>query len=321
VAALCAVRGLLGLVSAPLHPAAARAVSLWFPPRSRGTANGLVTAAALLGIAASYPVFGWLMDAVGWPKAFFAMGVVTLAMTAAWWAWTDDRRPHEDRPSPAESLDVVESPQTREAFVALLRNRSLILLMLSYAMLSYFQYLFFYWMQHYLDVVLKLGKSDARLYTMIPTLAMAVGMAVGGWLLDRAEARYPGRVGRIIVPGLGMLASGVFLALGIVGDGVFWVVGFFSLALAALGASEASFWVTGVELGRSRGGLSASILNTVGNVGGMIAPVVTPLFSDYFGWKAGLFLASALCIVGAALWLWIDPKDGVGARPAVEALA
>jgi MFS family permease len=176
-------------------------------------------------------------------------------------------------------------------------------------------------MQYYFDKVLHLGKSESRLYTMIPTLAMAAGMAAGGWLADRAEAKHPGRLGRIVVPGLGMLASAVFLALGIVGDGALWVVGFFALAMGALGASESPFWVTSVELGRRRGGLSASILNTGGNLGGMLAPVVTPYFSDYFGWKAGLLLASALCIVGAALWLRIDPNEGAEVAPAVEALA
>src|SRR5262245_39366901 len=61
---LIVVRGLAGACSAPLHPGAARSVSLWVPLSSRATANGLVTAGALVGIALSYPGFGWIMDKI-----------------------------------------------------------------------------------------------------------------------------------------------------------------------------------------------------------------------------------------------------------------
>jgi dipeptide/tripeptide permease len=73
--------------------------------------------------------------------------------------------------------------------------------------------------------------------------------------------------------------------------------------------SESSFWVTGVELGGKRGGLSAAILNTGGNIGGIPAPYLTPLISDHYGWKAGMLVACVLCFFGASLWFWIRPED------------
>src|SRR6266704_4764112 len=68
--ALLLVRSVMGLVTTPLHPGCAQAVSVWFPETERSLANGLVTCAALFGVAFTYPLFGKLMDAVGWPKAF-----------------------------------------------------------------------------------------------------------------------------------------------------------------------------------------------------------------------------------------------------------
>src|SRR5438132_1092306 len=55
---LIVIRGFAGAMSVPLHPGAARSVSLWIPLRKRSFANGLVTAGALVGIASTYPVFG-----------------------------------------------------------------------------------------------------------------------------------------------------------------------------------------------------------------------------------------------------------------------
>ena len=134
-------------------------------------------------------------------------------------------------------------------------------------------------------------------------------MMCGGCLADRAQLRWGGRLGRAIVPVCGIIASAVFLALGIIGGPPEYVVTCFSLAMGAVGASESSFWVTGIEIGGRRGGLSGAILNAGGNFGGLLAPVITPLFSHYFGWQAGLGLASGLCVVGAVLWLWIVPAE------------
>ena len=105
-----------------------------------------------------------------------------------------------------------------------------------------------------------------------------------------------------------MIGSAVFLLAGIFFGPPWWVVTCFALAMGALGASESPFWVAGVEIGGKRGGLSAALLNTVGNAGGLVAPIVTPLFSERFGWQWGLAVASVLCLLGAVLWPWIDPR-------------
>ena len=60
----------MGLLSAPLHPAAARTIGNWFPFAQRSWANGIVTAAAIVGVAVSYPGFGALIKAFDWPAAF-----------------------------------------------------------------------------------------------------------------------------------------------------------------------------------------------------------------------------------------------------------
>jgi MFS family permease len=63
--ALLAIRGALGVVSAPTHPSTARAVGAWMPVTARSTANGLVVGASSVGVASTYFVFGELSDWVG----------------------------------------------------------------------------------------------------------------------------------------------------------------------------------------------------------------------------------------------------------------
>jgi hypothetical protein len=113
-----------------------------------------------------------------------------------------------------------------------------------------------------------------------------------------------------------MTASAAFLWLGVRAADPAAIVAWLSLALGVLGMAEGPFWVTAVEAGRHRGGLSAAIFNTGGNAGGILAPVVTPWVSDAlgFGWQTGLSLGSVVCVLGAACWLGIVPDEDGPAR-------
>jgi len=72
---LLLIRGLAGICNAPLHPGAAHVVSDTMSPSRRATANGMITAGALVGIACCYPGYGWLMDTLSWQWAFVVGGV------------------------------------------------------------------------------------------------------------------------------------------------------------------------------------------------------------------------------------------------------
>src|SRR5579864_2527267 len=87
VAVLIGIRLLMGVANAPFHPGAAYAVSRWIPGPGRPGANGLVNAAALLGISSTYYLFGFMMDRLGWPTAFLAAALVTGLLAVAWSAY------------------------------------------------------------------------------------------------------------------------------------------------------------------------------------------------------------------------------------------
>ena len=72
-----------------------------------------------------------------------------------------------------------------------------------------------------------------------------------------------------------------------------------ALALAAVGACEAPIWTTAVELGGRRGGTAAGICNTGGNAGGLLAPIVTPLVSN---WVSARFELDANAATLRARW-------------------
>lgn len=186
----------------------------------------------------------------------------------------------------------------------LVRNSSLIFLTLSYGAVNYFEYLFFYWMEHYFQSELHLPTAQSRLYSTVCILAMGAGMFLGGVLADRLHRRWSRR-GRRLVPALGMTLSAVLLVLGLVSTEPGWIVTWFALALAAVGTTEGPVWTTAVELGGRHGGTAAAICNTGGNAGGLLAPILTPFLAQHLGWPTAVGLGSLYCLLGAMLWKWI----------------
>jgi MFS family permease len=316
--AFLVVRSFAGLFSAPIYPAAARSVSFWMPGEMRVLANGLVIGAALLGNASTYFVFGGLMNGYGWPVAFAIAGLATALLAMAWTLVARDRPPSSDPRSRRREVEVkgsglpeplVDPPPGGFAGLwhAVLRNKPLLWLTLSYAAVGYFEYVFYFWMQYYFRDVLELG-DRSRLYSTIASLSMAAGMFAGGPAAAVVRRSWPG-TGPSVVPAGAMVASALLLVLGITATEPVWVLVWFSLSLACIGATEGPLWTMAVALGRERGGTSAAIFNTGGNAGGVLGPVVTPLFAVYFGWRGGLLLAGVICVVGAVLCLWVDPEE------------
>jgi MFS family permease len=311
--ALLIVRGLMGIVSAPLHPSLARSVGNWVAPKERSRTNGIVNGCALLGIAVTPPLFGTMIDRFDWPTAFLIMGGLTAGLALVWSTYATNRPVDTDWEAVTTVPDKASEPSV--AWHLLFTQRSLMLLTLSYGAVSYFQYLFFYWINYYLEKVLVLPQQTSRIYAMIPTLAMAVGMPLGGWLSDRLEHAWGTSSSRRIVPMVGMSAGAVFLIFGVLASEPVWKVAYFTLALGSVGLSEGPFWASAVELGGRRGGSSAALFNTGGNAGGLLAPVVTPWVGERFGWSYAVALAGLICLVGVVLWFWIDLDE----RPGVSA--
>jgi MFS transporter, ACS family, D-galactonate transporter len=313
---LILIRGIAGASSVPLHPGAARAVSLWTPLKERSTANGLVTAGALVGIALTYPVFGGLMDRVGWPAAFMIAGATLMAFGFLWWVLAaDDPAPHRWSNEAERGLvagGAPAPPRVRATFrevLALFQNRSLVLATLSYGALGYVQYMFFYWIEYYFNKVLKLPDSESRQAAFTITIAMAVGMAAGGWVSDRL-CRWLGFANGCRAMALaGMCLSAAFSLLGVSMTDPQAITWCFALSLGSLGLCEGIFWTTAPALEPRNGGLAAALLNTGGNGIGLLAPIVTPFLGQRYGWNSAVIVACVICGVGGLLWLGIRPPD------------
>jgi MFS transporter, ACS family, D-galactonate transporter len=308
-AMLALVRSGMGVFSAPIYPASGKLVANWLPLTRRAWANGLINGAAPLGMATSHVLFGYLIDTRGWREAFIHVGICTLLLALVWTGSSSDHPPGHLK-GDEKRQRFSDRPPAR--WWTLLGNRSLVLLTLSYAAVGYFEYLFVFCTEYYFKADLKLEVAQSRWYSSLGNIAMGVTMGLGGLVTDLLVRRLGYRWGRAAVPMVCMLTSALSLLAATLTRNPSWTLVWFTLAQAAIGAVEGSCWSTAIELGGRRGGLSAGIFNTGGNVGGALAPLVTRGLGDLLeGWRPGFYLGSGICLAGLLLWFWIDPSERI----------
>ncbi|MEZ5399359.1 MAG: MFS transporter [Bryobacteraceae bacterium] len=296
-AAFIAVRFLFGVATAPLYPSTARISADRIPPASQSSVQSIVMAGAAVGAAISPVLFTRLIGSLGWRSAFVLAAITTLLLLFVWLFAVPKDAPRRHR-----------QPDKASGWGRLLANRDLLMLTAGYFMLNYFEYIFFYWIYYYFGEIRKMGPEMGALATTAMFVAMATMSPLGGWLADHAGRRIGKRKGRQLVSMSGMALSAVLLFLGARGAGVTATVVLLALALGCCTMAEGPFWATAIDIGGDQAGASGGIMNTGGNVGGMLAPVVTPLIAARFGWAGGLYFASFLVLIGVFTWLWVNPE-------------
>jgi MFS family permease len=144
----------------------------------------------------------------------------------------------------------------------------------------------------------------------LPLLAIAAGALLGGALSDQLVRRFGLRAG-LRGPGLvGLpLAAVCVLAAVATPDGrsaAFLLAG--AAGSAALGIAPA--WSVCLAIGGRHAGVVSGGMNTFGNLGGALSPIVMGAALEAFGsWEPSLYSVAALYGVAALCWLGIDPES------------
>ncbi len=301
VPALFIVRLGLGITTAPLYPACARMTANWIPMVYHARVQALIIAGSSVGAAVSPFAFTWVMLKFNWRMPFLAAAFATAGLTA-WWFWFARDYPGSRWPEHTNRV------LTSQSWVALFRDRNLLLITLAYGALGYFQYIFFYWMYYYFGEVLHLGTEASARYTTILFVTEGAIMPLGGFASDRLTRLYGPQFGRRIVPIAGLCLAATFTYFGSSRAGVA-AVACLSLAFGLAASCEGPFWATVTELAGDRVGGASSILNTGAQVGGFFAPILTPVIASRAGWAWGLHAGSLVAVCGAVAIYFVNIRS------------
>jgi MFS transporter, ACS family, glucarate transporter len=328
VLVLVLIRFLLGAGEAVIYPSANQFISRWIPVRERGIANGWIFAGVGAGAGLTPPLITFLMIRYGWRFSFLVCSVIGFVVSAVWFAVARDT-PQEHPDVSQEELALIESgltlpsagedwsrkettAQPARALVPwrrVFRSKEVWAVTLSYFCYGYVAWIFFSWFFRYLAKVRGLDLRTSAFYTMLPFIAMLIACLLGGTLNDRLTKWKGPRVGRCVLAAFAIALAGVFLALGSQVNNA----GLASVVLAggagALYLSQSSFWSLTADIAGPSSGSVSGFMNMGGQVGAAITASLTPWIATRYGWTASFLVAAALCAVGAAAWLVVDPQN------------
>jgi ACS family glucarate transporter-like MFS transporter len=312
---LLLVRFLFGISASPTYPAAARSISRWVAPSRRAGANALVIAGIAVGSALTPPALAYLSVAVGWQKALLLSSLPAFLLALVWLWFARDEPPLMLWPTVRLELGDGQKATSPAPFAGqpagntrLLRDANLWLLTLSYSLQGYISYVFVYWFFLYLVQERHFTLLEGSWLATMPWLLTLVTTPLGGVLSDALVSRIGHRWGRRLVPLLALALAGGLLMLGARCERPYLAVALLAVCEALVMSVEGAFWATVTEIAPDRAATAGGTLNMGGNLGGMLAPVLTPWVAATFGWIAALDLAACVAILGGGLWLWISPR-------------
>jgi ACS family glucarate transporter-like MFS transporter len=312
---LLSARCLLGVAQAALFPVASGAIEQWFPPRSWGVAQGLLMTGVWLGTAATPPMVAILMARYGWQLALVITGIPALLLIAVW-QWYGRDRPAEHPAVSAAELDGLStsqvaappSPLSLPRVLCLLRNRQVLLITTSYFLMNYVFYLVTFWCFLYLVQERHLSTLESGWLASLPFLVAAAAAAVGGWLSDSLTIRFGERRGRRLVPLLALPLAAAFLYATAAVASPYWAVANLSLAFACVEVTEGPYWAATMRVAPSDSMATTAILNTGGNLGGIVATPIIAALSSRHSWIGVFVTGTTVSLAAALLWFWVDAE-------------
>jgi MFS family permease len=301
LAGLVVCRVLLGFGESVYLPGGMKVVSRHFQPDEAAWPAGLFDLGAKVGLAAGTAIDVWLLIRFGWRSLFFRTGVAGLLWLIPWlWLYPANRAGAAPRAGAAAG--------GRIAWPRLLRDPALVGMSLGFFCWDYYWYFIISWLPSYLYTVRHVNLAGVALFGSLPFVCFAIAEAAGAWGADTLVRRKHD----LSVVTKTFIACGFALGLLVI-----------PAALVESRAASIAFLLAGSLSGIACGNMLAipricapedqvalwtGAQNFVGNIGGILAPVVTGFLIAWTGSYVPAFLVVAAALVmGIGAYLFMVP--------------
>jgi MFS family permease len=297
---LIACRMLLGIGESIYLVGGTKVVSLFFPLSQRGLPCGLFDAGTRTGLVLEGLTIGLLLQTLGWRKTFIIVGFAAFVWLLPWFLAT----PREMR----EVSPTAVTERTRftwSGFATLLRNRDLLGVLLGFFCFDYYWYFLINWLPNYFVKVRGVTILEAGIRASLPFVVFGICQPLGGWLADRLIRRGwdPARTRKLII-------SFAFMSGLLIIPAAFTTSKDMALLLIAggclVGLSAANQLVLLQSCTPPKElGLAVGVYNSVGNIAGILAPIITGLVIKFSGGSyTAAFVVAAVMLAVSQLSYW-----------------
>ena len=290
---LLLLRILLGVGESISFPGSSKIIARHVAPEQRGMANAAVAAGIALGPAVGTLAGGMILGYWGWQAIFFLFGAVTLLWLLPWQA-TVKSLPKTGFHDEGSKVPVG----------ALLTKWPLWSMSIVHALGNYCFYFLLAWLPLFLTK--SRGFSIGEM-TMLATLGYAIqgACALGfGRFSDwwTSSGRSEATCRRWMMVASQLLAAAAILGLAFAHSAVTIAI-LLCLAGAASGALSLNLYaVAQMFAGPRASGTWVGVQNAIGNISGIIGPIITGIIVQRAGYNSAFILTAAVATVGAIWW-------------------
>jgi MFS family permease len=298
-AMLLALRLLLGVGESVTYPSNSKLLGQRSPEHQRGRANGVIAACQALGPTFGTLVGGLIMARFGWRAAFIAFGLVSLLWLLPWFIVTRGG---------AATAGGQHGPPL--PYRALLRKRAMWGSSLGQFCSTYSYYFVLTWLplilvKAYGYSVKEMAQIGAGVYAIHALSSALMGWASDRWIMAGASANRVRKT--LLVSGL----IGVAIVMMVCASAVSTAAVILLAATAALhGTQTPNIFAISQTLGGPRAaGQWMGVQNLVGNLAGVIAPMLTGFVVDRTGEFYWAFaIAAGVALLGALAFGVLIPR-------------
>ncbi|MGW4397189.1 MFS transporter [Amycolatopsis nivea] len=290
---LLVLRAAFGFAQALFPGAAFKALAERTTQEGRSRGAGLLLASNSVGAGLGPLLVAPLVVAAGWRHTFWIVAVAGLIVGLALWRLLPAPLPRE-LTEPEARVAPVKVPVSQ-----VLRNRLVIRCAAMFACFNMLAYGMITWVPSYLVETKGLSLVAAGISAAIPQLVSAAAVLIGGWLMSRYFDRRPRW---LVVPAL-VAAAAVLVAMllsdSATGFTVLQTVAMFISGLASIGIVGLPLRV----LPRDLVGAGMGLVNTGGQLAGVLAPLVMGWLADRFGFAAAFGFLAVSTLAAAVISL------------------
>lgn len=315
---LVLARFLFGMGEAGAFPNTSRSFAKWFPVSERGAAHGWVFMGTRLGGALAPPLVVMLMSAIGWRQTFFVFGGFGVVWAWFWWRWFRDEPSRHPSVNEAELAIIEAGTATSEAPKFPWNELWSVNLLLIYGMyftMGYTLYFNLTWLPTYLKDVRGFTLQQAGWLSAVVLFTGGLATYFGGRLTDALVTKYGLKVGRSMGVVTLPIAAMLLLAAAMTENSLAAAI----LLAATLGVADlsvSSCWAICHDIGGRYAGIVTGAMNTWGNIGGALSPLVVGYAVGWWNsWTLPFYITAGVYIFGAVCTLLVNPRKRMVAEP------
>ncbi|XP_068934444.1 sodium-dependent phosphate transport protein 3-like isoform X2 [Petaurus breviceps papuanus] len=314
---LALIQALRGLSQGVIFPAVYTLWTKWSPPQERTCLVNFADAGTALGTFFTLMVGGITCQTLGWPAFFYIFGGVSCVWCLLWFFLVYEDPESHPCISTMEK-EYITSTSTQKGpchswslpLLSMLKCGPLWAIAVAYFCCDWLFYTLLTLLPVYLNRILHLNTGESGFLSAPPHIGNWLGHIGTGLLGDILVAKSLLQLGtmRKLFTALGMLCpAALVLMVPYIGCNHITAIALFTLSMTFSSMTGAGFAVNLLDVAPRYTGFLHGVINTLGNLSGMVAPSVAGFLSSQI-----LPILPKHACSGPWAWpsaLWLQPQD------------